>query len=66
MSQLLCSCGNDMFEKVSQVRGTWSDILISEESGLKVLESSTDSLIHIEPKTIRCTDCKKRYKNPAA
>lgn len=61
-----CKCGCDKFWKITPVKGVWQEVMqVNPDGALESIESSTDGIIDkSQPKTIRCTDCGKRYPNP--
>lgn len=65
--KIRCACGSTSFWRNYRTGGTWRTLVESTESGLEVIDTDLDSVRNIkEPKTIQCTECKKRFPNPDA
>lgn len=64
--KIKCACGSTTFYRSYPARGIWTQLVVANDrGGVDVDESFTDGLRDSrEPKTMRCTDCKKRVKNP--
>lgn len=64
--QLKCACGSTTFYRSTPARGIWMELVVANDNGgVRVEESFTDGLRHLcHPKTMQCTECKKRVPNP--
>lgn len=64
-SPFRCSCGCELFVIELPTRGVSSQFGKVGESGFVVTDTDLDRLKYgKEPRTMKCTECRKRYPNP--